>query len=292
MPGEATKPMIRAAARELPVTQFLSHRDYLRALYVRMKQQAKSYSYLQFAVDLGFSRTNVLRLVIIGQRPLTAKAGERIAKALELHGPERRYFSTLVKYAQARVAAEREELFKQLVSEKTKAKPAELGPDQAEYFGEWYHPVIREMTALAGFDGDPSWIKERLGFPLRLEQIRRSLELLAKLGVIQCDSASGRYHRSELKVATDAEVDSLALIRFHQKMIEIGRESITTIDEDRRDIRAVTVTLPRELIPILKGKIEAWVMEIAAMEDAQGDQGRAGDQVIQVNVQMFPFTKP
>ena len=282
-----TRSILRQAAAKMPVTQHLSHRDYLKALYDAVKAEAEAYSYLKYAEDLGFSATNVVRLVIAGQRPLTSKAAEKIAKALDLHGSDRRYWTTLVKYANARLPAERDNLFRLLMSYKTKSQPAELDPVQAEYFSEWYHPVIREMTALADFDGDPEHIKARLTFPLRLEQIKRSLELLEQLGVILKDPATGRYARTATRIATDSEVDSMAVVRYHQKMIEIGRESITVVPEEARDIRAVTVSLPKAALPLLKGKIEEWVAQIAAMEH----DDTPGDQVIQVNVQMFPFTK-
>lgn len=274
-------------ATKLQVTQFLSYREFLRELYAVTKAQTDGYSYLRFAEDLGFSRTNVMRLVIVGERPLTSKAADRVATALALHGSNRRYWTTLVKYANERLPATRDHLFQLLMSYKTKAQPIALGAVEAEYFSEWYHPVIREMTALAGFDGSAEWLKNRLVFPLRLEQIKRSLELLVKRGYVVFDRSKGRYVRSEQRLTTDAEVDSLAVVRYHQKMIEIGRESITTVEEGERDVRAVTVTLPRARIALLKGKIEEWVNEIAAMEQ----DGVVGDEVIQVNVQMFPFTK-
>lgn len=282
-----TKHILRELTESISVTHYLSHRDYLKAIYDAAKARAASYSYLAFAEDLGFSATNVMRLVIIGQRPLTSKAAETVARGLGLHGPQRRYWTTLIKYGNERLPAERDRLFRHLMSLKSRADPTELTPTQAEYFGEWYHPVIREMTGLADFDGDPEWIRARLMFPLRIEQIRRSLDLLEQIGAIRRDPQLGRLVRSDDRIATQAEVDSLAIVRFHQKMIEIGRESITTVPEADRDIRAVTVTLPQHAIPVLKGKIEEWVLQIAAMERSD----ERGDQVVQVNVQMFPFTK-
>jgi uncharacterized protein (TIGR02147 family) len=282
-----TRTQLREIATALPVTRYLSPRDYLKALYDAVKGAADAYSYLQFADDLGFSKTNVLRLVIVGQRPLTSKAAEKIARGLDLHGESRRYWTALVKYANARLPAERERFFKLLLSHKAKAQPAELSATDAEYFGEWYHPVIREVTGLKGFDGDPEWIRARLTFPLRIEQIRRSLELLTTLGYVRFDPSTQRYVRARGRVSTDAEVDSLAIVRYHQKMIEIGRESITVVPVAQRDVRAVTVSLPAAAIPVLKGKIEEWVASVAALEEDLG----GGDQVVQVNVQMFPFTK-
>ncbi len=285
--GVDSRKILRIFAASAVVTHYLSHRDYLKALYLMRKADDETYSYLKFADDLGFSLTNTIRLVIVGKRPLTSKAAEKIALALDLHGPDRRYWLTLVKYSNARVPADRDRFLELLMGYKQQAKPSELGAELAEYFSEWFHPVIREMTALTDFSGDPEWIKEKLLFPLRLEQIKKSLALLAELGVIRYDQGLGRYVRSAQAVATESEVDSLAIVAFHQNMIQIGAQAITSVDEGQRDIRAVTVSLPRTAIHILKGKIEELVAAVAAMEDPE----QSGEQVMQLNVQLFPFTK-
>lgn len=271
----------------IPVSQCLHYRDWLKALYAAVKAQIDEYSYLHFAEDLGFSKTNVMRLVIAGKRPLTLKAAEKITQSLGLTGVHRKFWLTLVAYNGERHPAKRDSLFQTLISLKSESRPHELDPLQAEYFGEWYHPVIREITGLSAFDGSAEWIRDHLAFPLRLEQIRRSLEILSGLKVIRFDTAKGSYFRTDAPIKTDSEVDSMAIVRFHQKMIEIGKESVTTVQEDRRDIRAVTIAIAEKNIPLLKGKIEEWIMEMAGME---GDASDA-DQVVQINVQMFPFTR-
>ncbi len=276
-------------ALTLNVTDYLSHKDYLARLYELAKAEFPSYSYQKFAEDLGFSATNVLRLVVIGARPLTSKAAVRIALSLKLHGAERRYWTSLVKYANAKTPAERTRLFKLLLTYKTRENPRELTPDQAAYFGDWFNPVVREMIALPQFDGTPEWIKQNIAFPLRLEQIKQSLELLQKLKMITFDEKSGRYLKSEQLVETTSEVDSLAVVSYHQKMIEISREAITAIDETERDIRALTMTVPNTLLPELKARIEEWVHDMARRESDL--TGQSEGRVVQINVQMFPFTK-
>jgi uncharacterized protein (TIGR02147 family) len=271
----------------IPVSQFLHYRDWLKALYLSTKSKVNDYSYTQFADDLGFSKTNVLRLVIAGSRPLSGKAAEKIAHALAMTGGVRKYWLALVAYNGERLPVLRDKYFATLMELKAEQQPHELDPLQAEYFSEWYHPVVREMTGLHAFDGTPEWIRDHLEFTLRLDQVRRSLEVLTKLKVIRFDAEKGRYVRTLEKIRTDSEVDSMAVVRYHQKMIEMGKESITTIEESRRDVRALTVALPEKSIAILKGKIEEWITEMAQMEKDDDTP----EQVIQINVQMFPFTK-
>ena len=278
-------------ATGLDVTAYLSPRDYLAALYQAKKAQGGGdYSYLKFADELGFSATNVIRLMIIGERPITPKAGEKMATALSLSGDQRRYWTTLLKYGHERLPSERDRLFTLLMSYRSREAPRALAPLQMEYFSEWYHSVIREMAGLDGFDGTAEWLQERLGFPLRLDEVRKSLELLKRLKYVLLDANTGRWGKSADTVATAGEVDSLAIVRYHQKMLDVARESITVLDEDRRDVRAVTVSIPAAMIPLLKGKLEALVLEVAALERECG--AVAADEVVQVNVQMFPFTRP
>jgi uncharacterized protein (TIGR02147 family) len=143
------------------------------------------------------------------------------------------------------------------------------------------------MTSLKEFNGDPHWIQERLNFGLRLDLIKRSLELLTALGYIEYDPDNQTWRRSDQKIKTDEEVDSLALIRYHQKMIEIAKESLTVIDENQRDIRAATLSVPAALLPILKAKVASWIHEMADLEKPAA----SSDLVVQLNVQMFAFTK-
>jgi len=228
---------LKKLLKPIPVSKFLHYRDWLKALFLSAKSQDNDYSYAQFADDLGFSKTNVLRLVITGSRPLTLKAAEKIASALAMTGGAKKYWLALVAYNGERLPALRDKYFAILMELKAEQQPYELDPLQAEYFSEWYHPVVREMTGLLAFDGTPEWIRDHLEFTVRLDQVRRSFEVLTKLKVIRFDAEKGRYVRSQERIRTDSEVDSIAVVRYHQKMIEMGKESITTIDEKRRDVR-------------------------------------------------------
>ncbi|MFK7826673.1 MAG: TIGR02147 family protein [Oligoflexales bacterium] len=282
-----SKRLIKECAKEYNISKYLEYRQFLSDVYSAVKAQVKPYSYLQFAEDLGFSKTNVIRLIIIGKRPITIKAGEKIAKAFDLLGPFKKYWMALIAYSNERYPNEREKLFTDLLRYRSMCVSTANNDLHMEYFSEWYHPIIREMVGLSEFDGSPEWIRERLAFPLRLEKIKQSLTLLEEIGVIQLDSSTGKYQRSQEKIMTDTEIDSMAIIRYHQKMIEAGKESITRVDEDLRDIRAMTACFPRTVIPKLKEKIHTWLLEAIELEEEAED----ASDVYQLNIQLFPFTK-
>lgn len=291
IPETPGKPVLTKLAREqFHVVDYLDCRQYLLALYQEAKRKIKNYSYLRFAEDLGFGATNVIRLVIIGSRTLTLKAGRKIADSLSLHGTSRRYWTTLVEYHAENDSGERERLLRLLTGYKSQSLNSEVSQQQMEYFSEWYHPIIREALGLSKDGLTADEVKEVLDFPLRLDQVKKSLDLLVKLGFAELKNDDGRYQRTPENVVTPSEVEGLAIVRFHQKMTESAKESITRIEERRRSISAATICLPESKIELIKERIDQLMQEVMAMEE-DASASKESSAVFQLNVQFFPFTK-
>lgn len=281
-----SKEAIRAAVAGTKISEFTDYRSYLHVIYDKAKAALPTYSYIKFAQDLGFGNTNMLRLIIVGNRSITTKTGQKLANALSLHGDERKYFVNLITFDHEKDAATRDHLIDSVLKYRNRIAPEALDETQLKYFSEWYNPIIREMVSMEDFQPDPEWIRQRLNFPLHISEIKRSLEILDDIGFIIKDPKSGKYKRAKARVHTPFEVDSLAVVRFHQKMIEMGKESITRINEDEREISALTAHIPVAALPLLKEKIRHLLDEMEALET-----GKKGGQVYQLNVQLFPFTK-
>jgi uncharacterized protein (TIGR02147 family) len=281
-----SKEAIRAAVASTVISEFTDYRVYLQTIYAKAKSNLPSYSYIKFAVDLGFGSTNMLRLIIIGDRSITAKTAQKLANALDLHGDERKYFVKLIEFDHEKDATARDQLIDSVLKYRNRIAPEALDETQLKYFSEWYNPVVREMVGMDDFQPDPDWIRQRLNFPLHLSEIKKSLEVLEEIGFINKDSKTGKYKRSKARIHTPFEVDSLAIVRFHQKMIEMGKESITRISEKEREINALTANIPAEALPLLREKITQLMDEMENLESET-----KGGRVYQLNIQLFPFTK-
>lgn len=281
------KNILESAKLLVKPTSHLDYRDYLKSLYLQIKKLKSNYSYLLFAEDLGFSKTNVLHLIIQGKRPLSVKAGKKIATGLKLSGVDKNYFDILVQYQNARDSQKREQLFKKLLSAKNKSLGSIEDKSKLEFFSEWYHPTIYEMSYLDDFQADASWIADRLNARLRPEQIRKSLQLLESLNLIYFDKTSDRYHPTEGDVSTGDEIASVAVIRYHQKLIEMGKESLTRISEDLRDVSSITVCVSEEMAERLKEEVRTFRKKMLML----AKESKSMDTVYQMNVQLFPLTK-
>ena len=271
---------------KVPITQHLEIREYLEAVYQMLKSKRESYSYLQFAEDLGFSKTNVIYLIIRGRRNLSVKASVKIANSLKFKRDEKYYFRTLMEYYNSRSSEAREQLFKKLIGIKTRFVDADLSKIQLEFYNEWFHVVICEMTQLDNFKSDPNWIATNTTPNIRPEQARKSLDLLESLNLIKFDEKKGRHIPTKASLTTGDEIFSMAVVRYHQAMIQIAKDSITSIDEDVRDISSVTLSMPVEAMEQIKQEISTFRKKIVGISESFKNPGA----VFQLNVQLFPVT--
>lgn len=226
--------------------------------------------------------------MIKGKRPLSAKAAQRIIKALGLVNVERRYFSSLVEYQNSRQSDRRETLFQELIDLKSKVIKEEESHSQLEFFSEWFHIIIYQMTFMKDFNKDPYHIAKCLIPKIRPDQARKSLQLLKSLGLISEDAETGDVSPTKTRITTGDEIASIAVTRYHQKMINLGKESITGSHESERDVSSVSVSIPLSMIPELKAEISAFRKRILALGDQKKNQC---EEVYQMNIQLFPTTQ-
>jgi len=274
----------KIVANQLKITSYLTYEEFLEDFYQEAKKLIKPYSWLEFANDLGFSKTNVLRLVANKERILTLKAALKISTAVGLTGSEKRYFEYLVKFQNSKSSKDRDEYFQKMLIEKTKDPYKEIDENQTRYLSEWYFPVLREVFSSEVGTTTPEEIRDRLNFPLRLDTIKSALDELVKMGYL-AETETGRLMINEKTIKTPKHVDSMAVTRFHQQMIEMGKESITRVHESERSIQGLTVRLSKSDLSIIDAKLSLLVQEIMGMEKSSG-----GD-IYQLNVQLFPFFK-
>ncbi|WP_176736891.1 TIGR02147 family protein [Oligoflexus tunisiensis] len=279
--------LIQAIASRVPVTRYLDYREFLQAVYLALKQELGTYSYLTYAEDLGFSKTNVIHLIIKGKRPLTGKAADRISSAFEMRANERKYFEQLVDFQNSHDPIEREKLMQNLLHYKTKEVHSEASHDQLEFFTEWFNVAIYELAFTPYFTEEPKDLAALLTPRIRPEQARKSLELLQRLDLLRKDETSGRLIPTRNRVSTGDEIASLAIIRYHQKMIDLGKESLTSVDAALRDISAISIAIPEDKLPELKKEISALRKKLLGMAEAESHP----DAVYQVNFQLFPLSR-
>lgn len=274
-------------AREVPVTGYLHYRDFLKALFVLAKSRDGNYSHEKFCEDLGFAGGNTVRLTISGHRKLSVKGAERVIQALKLTGTNRRYLLQLVKYNNARLLADRERYLQALLDIKSQSLTTVQDQKSLEYLTEWFFPVIREMAAMDDFKPDATWISSKLYGKLLPKQIQTCIETLETLGLITYDKGRGRYVRTDEQVSPARTVNELAIMRYHQTMLEIAKESLTRVEGHRLDVNALTVCISEKTAAKIRERLHAVCEEVFALERENSEP----EHVYQINIQLFPLTR-
>jgi uncharacterized protein (TIGR02147 family) len=85
---------------------------------------------------------------------------------------------------------------------------------------------------------------------------------------------------------TKSEVPGVGIIRFHQKMIDLAKESIDTVPYQDREIGAVTVAVSSEGMEVIKKTIQSFRKYLMFLAS---DYAIDSDTVLQLNFQMFPI---
>lgn len=280
--------VVKRAARHIRLVGFIDYRRYLLNIYYFVKKELDSYSYIQFSIDLGLGKSNASTLIIKEKRNLSDKHARDVLAKLGLRGFQANYFEAMVKYSNARSLSARDEIFLELMQCKSRIEPRSLDAAQISFYGSWLNPVIKELSHQPEFIGEAGWIQDRLRFPVRKDEVKRALELLEELGYLVFDAKKKTYevrhdHPPGLKL------DSLSAIRYHQAMINAGRESLTRVPGDQREASGCTASLSSATFDAFCEKFRKLVDEVEEA-DEQGKQEK-GSEVYQVNFQLFPFTK-
>lgn len=279
------KAALRERIKPILPSLYLDYRLYFSAVYQELKSSDHDYSYQKFASDLGFSATTIMHQIVKGYRPLSAKAAAGIAKKLELSKYETRYLLALVGFCNAKSLAAREENFEKLKELKREILPTELDKGLLDYFSEWFHPVIWELIGTKGFQADAKWISERIMPQLSIAQVMDSLRLLENLGFIAREGDG--YRQLHNRISTGPQLKGHALMSYHQNMMDHAKRSLIDIRADRRDVSAMTVSVTEEGAKILREMIHAFQQQLLDEAERCGD----ADQIYQINIQLFPFTR-
>ena len=267
---------------------YLDYRKFLGDAFAELKAKHPRTSYRSFAKEAGYTSPNFLQLVIEGKRNLAPALFPGTIRALGCNKQQAEFFTNLVGFGQAKGFEEKNFHYQKILRSRNyvAAKPVEKS--QFQYFDQWYHPVVRELLTHKGFTGDLHWIADRVYPRITLAQVEKSVELLQSLGLVKRERGDGRLVHTDSIVATPAEVGHLAVANYHRAVLQLASEAIEEFPQAERDLRSVTLGIPKSAYPALKSKLEDIWRDLLAMAETKAEV----EEVLQINLQMFPLTRP
>jgi uncharacterized protein (TIGR02147 family) len=264
---------------------YSDYRKFLSDYFEEQKKIKTAFSHRFFAQKAGFRTSNFMHLVIKGERNLTKQSLTKITLAMGLKKTEADYFENLVFFNQSQSIKEKNFFFEKITAARKTSFIHKINKDQFEYYSHWYHLVVREVASFNKGDMDEKSISDKIRPRVSLGEIRKSLELLMRLGFLKKNS-QGRYIQTAKLLSTGPEAASLALANYHIKTMALAAESIERFKPDKRDISSLTLGITADNFKAIKKRLQEFRKEILAMAEEENP-----DLVYQFNFQLFPLTR-
>lgn len=274
------------SSKVISVFDFTDYRAFLSRYYQWHKENSQGFSHRLMAQTLGFTSPNFLKLVMDDKRNISKEAAAQIAKGLGLKKKESEYFCYIVFFSQAKTGIEKNYYFGLIASLRSHTNIATVGPDQFAYFGEWYHPAVRELIKGKHDPLDYKALSMSLNKKVSAMKIKKSVDLLKKLGLISlCPDTT--YHHSSPLLNTENELQSFAIRQYHKKVLNCSQWALDETPPEQREVSHLTVTISPQGFGKIKKRIQEFREELLQL--VSGDRG--ADGVYHVNFQFYPIAK-
>ena len=158
---------------------------------------------------------------------------------------------------------------------------------EKDYHSSWYIPAVRELGACPGFREDTAWIAANLEPAISEKEAAQALDVLQRLNLLERDD-SGRLVQASRAVSTGQQTSGLYIRNYHTELIERGVRAMHELSADERYISALTLSASASTWLEVRRRLMEFRQELVALCDADP----CPSQVIQLNLQLFPLSRP
>lgn len=266
------------------ITEYQDYRCFMQDFYDERKRTS-SFTWREYARLAGFTSPTYLKLVCEGKSNLSDVGVERVASAMSLGGFELVYFRHLVQFNQAKNDEAKKSAFASMKDIAEANKIRVVDSDAFAYFESWKNPVLRELVALMP-GATPEAIAQMCWQPITAEEVRKSLEFMVSVGILQRKSEN-EYIQTDKALIGNTEVMPLAIRSMHREMAGFAQKAIDEFSPKDRNITGATMAVDRDAYEQIVRELEACRRKIVAI----ANMSKNPDQVYRLNLQMFPLSK-
>jgi uncharacterized protein (TIGR02147 family) len=270
------------------IESYLDVRKYLADVYQWRKTIDPSFSYAQWAAEIGFKSRSFLRLVVTRKRSVTANSIPLFTKGLRLSAIDARYFERLVHYCLAETHQQKEHFFKELSQgagakfERTEIK------DYYNLVSSTLGPRLQVLLTFADIERTPENLARLLNSTVA--EVSKYLDILDRLGLAsKLESAEGAEWRPKHQHFEIPEsLGSTALQSYHRKSLEEAIEAIEIAPSLRRFQSALVALTPDEFDEFRGDVVKFLEASLAKF----GKDEATGRRLYQINLNYIPVSSP
>ncbi len=232
----------------------------------KLRQQTPGFSLRSMALLVGIPAGRLSEL-INGKRALSDYYADKMTEALKLSDSEKSELYGFVSTNSRKTLSHRE-----------------MQDSEMALLSSWEHYAILNLTQVADFKSDSTWIAQRLG--LTPEKVEQSLTVLEDLDLISMDDDGG-IKRTFRRITTTVDIPSQALRDSLKADLHKAIEVIDRVTPDLRDYSSITMPINLSRLPKAKKLIESFQDRMSLLLE-EGPK----TEVYNLSIQLFPLTAP
>jgi uncharacterized protein (TIGR02147 family) len=254
----------KASNKAINIFNYFGYREYLSDVYDLLKEKRYGYSYRVFSKEAGISSHNFLPRILKNQRNLTSEFIPKLVDYLKLSLKEAKYLQALVAFNNAKKPSAKEQFLKQLLSVRVANEEFRIEDDKLHFFDRWYYPVVRELVVICDFQQDYNKLARNCIPRITAQQAKSAVAFLMKNNLIKKD-ANGRYAVTDAIIATEPEVDSAIIPKYHRITMRQCVDSIDIIKKEDRNFSSSTLLVSKKLYEEIKKEIYQFRKRLLSM---------------------------
>lgn len=265
----------------------MNQSSILSSYYEKKRKDGKRFSMRAMAKKLGVS-VSLLSLILKGKRSLPIRLIDPLCGLLDIDQVDRDHILHLVlskKGKEPERASEMAGLQEKKISSNRKLKWETLAKSETDFLTDWEDIAIFLCSGVKEFDGTPEFVAKRLFLELGL--VNKKMLRLTEAGFLI--NKAGIFERARKTLQLRSGKDLNIIRKYHRAHLENAASvlvnKVTEADLQSRLITGMTLTASMRSIPIIKQKIQNFLIEIAELS---GDE--EPDEVFQFAIQFFPLT--
>ncbi len=216
-------------------------REYLRDWIEHKKNIDPNFSVRSLARSSGVS-PGYIPLILSGKRTLTEKSARKLVPSLNLSKSEQKYFEYIRQISESTSPDKKIEALKNIKKSKAYKNKEVDDLDSYKYLSNSLNVVIREMSAINGFQLDAKWIQDRLKTKVPISEINESIAFLLDNEILRLNRAD-EVEKPDHEVRCTGGVYKLSMSQFHAQMLEKAITSIYETPSDERNLVSQTIAI-------------------------------------------------
>lgn len=271
---------------DMNIHQFTDYRTFLMAYAQEAKRAKTTWSYGAWAQNLGLKTTSSITKIIQGQREPGPEVTEKLIKYFRFNKKQAQYFHDLVRLQKIKNDPRLSVLLMQKMGKDHPDASLRIMDDKVFLtISNWYFLALRELCRARNFREEPEWISQQFLFKVTSREISQAIKALLDIQLLKRDK-KGRLKIVDGRIDTTTDIASEAIKLYHEQMLTHARDAIRKFSIHEREITSTSLLMSSKNIDKAKVLIRDFRDNFEKLMEEE-----SGDQVYQIQIQLFPLTK-